>query len=162
MSTKARRILLGLMITATCAWALVTLFVFVATNGVPVGWLLATIILYAALFVFALLLLFLAVPETAPAAAPGPTAMARTGPDHETVFTTRRGAVEIDRSHGNVAEVVVSEPGRPLYVDQAEAALDRLHPTGAEARPPPPPETPPSATSRPRPSSAPTGREAVA
>lgn len=134
MKHGTRRSLMGLLIATTCIWALITILVFVASNSIPELWLLATIVLYAVTFTVALLLLWLASPEAA--AVPSPTPKVPLGPAQERVFVTRRGAVELERRNGGVAEVVVAEPGQPVPLDVAEGLLDRLQPASGEGAPP--------------------------
>lgn len=128
MSSNARRVLMALMIAATLVWIVVLVAVFIATGEVGAGWLLTTIVLYAAMFVLALLMLFLDVPE----GASGMVAAAPSGAPQESLFSTRRGAVEIDRRKGVVAEIVVNDAGGTIDLDQAETALDALDPAPEE------------------------------
>jgi hypothetical protein len=140
MNTNSRRILMGLMIAVALGWAFVLIGVFVATKDIAVGWLLTTILLYVAMFVFALLLLFYAAPADTTilvARRNVQPSVGTIGADHESVFESRRGVVEIDRTRTGAAEVTVAEPGRSLHLEQAEAVLDRLEPVGAEAMPRP-------------------------
>lgn len=160
MRAKRRSLLMTIVVALTTAWALTTFVIYVATQDVPAGWVLATILLYAVLFIAMLVLAFTQeTPEgSGPLASTTAAAIPRAAAGASTYFATRRGHVDFGRGAQGLADVSVIEGDRTFHMDTVEAALDRIEPTPFErAERAPVPGTSSATTDRPARRPAPAG-----